>query len=329
MADRRLRIILNHLRGCEHPLKLFSSEVSATEDQKIESDISHNSVLTPQQLQFYKENGYLVVPKLVSNSVLDECHRHFIDICEHKIGPGNMWLMKELSLMKTGAVGEHLYYKVQELFYDDVFWKYCAYPKLLDYVECFIGNDITGIHSMLINKPPDARSLSSRHPLHQDLLYFPLRPVNKIVGAWTAMEEISADNGCLIVLPGTHKNQQLYRHDYPDWEGGMNKAFHGVLGFDDHITIPLCMEKGDTVFLHPLLIHGSGANLTKGFRKAISCHYASSDCNMIQLKGTIQENIALEMESIVLKKHGVVSDYEVLFKNKCRLIRGAEGFTSC
>lgn len=329
MADERLRIILNHLRGCGHPLKLYSSEVSVSEEQKIGSDTPGNSVLTTQQLQFYEDNGYLLVPKLVSHTVLDECHLHFIDLCKHKISPGNMWLMKELSQIKTGATGEHLYYKVQELFYDDIFWKYCAYPKLLDYVECFIGKNITGIHSMLINKPPDTKSLSSRHPLHQDLLYFPLRPVNKIVGAWTAMEEVTVDNGCLVVLPGTHRKQHLYRHDYPDWEGGTNKAFHGVLGFDEYITVPLCMEKGDTVFLHPLLIHGSGANFTKGFRKAISCHYASSDCHMIQVKGTIQENIATEMESIVLRKHGVASDYEVLFKNKCRFIRGTEGFTLC
>ena len=77
----------------------------------------------------------------------------------------------------------------------------------------------------------------------------------------------------------------------------------------------LSMEAGDTVFFHPLLIHGryclfafvaafhlfpiicriflstqllsdpprdSGANTTKGFRKAISCHYASSDCQYIR-----------------------------------------------
>ncbi|GLV31327.1 hypothetical protein CBL_11058 [Carabus blaptoides fortunei] len=34
----------------------------------------------------------------------------------------------------------------------------------------------------------------------------------------------------------------------------------------------------DTVFFHPLLCHGSGPNITKGFRKALSCHYASSNC---------------------------------------------------
>lgn len=328
MADTRLRIVLNHLRGYGHPVKLFSNQISVTEKPKSLSDITDNSVLTPQQLQFYEDNGYLVVPKLISDSLLDECYKHFIDICEHQVGSGNMWLMKELSLMKSGATGEHLYYKVQELFYDDIFWKYCTYPKLLDYVTCFIGQNITGIHSMLINKPPDTKSLSSRHPLHQDLYYFPLRPVDKIVGTWTAMEKINVDNGCLVVLPGTHKTQQLYKHDYPDWEGGVNKGFHGILGFNDHSTVPLCMEKGDTVFLHPLLIHGSGANLTKGFRKAISCHYASSDCHVVQIRGTVQENIALEMESVVRKKYGVVSDYEVLFKSKCRVIRGDEGFTA-
>lgn len=43
----------------------------------------------------------------------------------------------------------------------------------------------------------------------------------------------------------------------------VNVAFHGVVGFEDHPTIPLCMEKGDTVFLHPLVLHGSGVNTTK------------------------------------------------------------------
>jgi phytanoyl-CoA hydroxylase len=43
----------------------------------------------------------------------------------------------------------------------------------------------------------------------------------------------------------------------------VNKGFHRVEGFADHPLIPLPMEKGDTVFFHPLLIHGSGINKTK------------------------------------------------------------------
>ena len=89
--------------------------------------------------------------------------------------------------------------------------------KILKYVECFCGPDIMAIHTMLINKPPDPGTKTSRHPLHQDLNYFPFRPANRIVCAWTAMEKVHRANGCLVVLPGTHKGT-LKQHDYPDWE---------------------------------------------------------------------------------------------------------------
>ena len=80
------------------------------------------------------------------------------------------------------------------------------------------------MHTMLINKPPDPGTLTSRHPLHQDLHYFPFRPADRIVCAWTAIERITPDNGCLIVLPGTHKGV-LHQHDYPDWEVSSTQNF--------------------------------------------------------------------------------------------------------
>lgn len=70
---------------------------------------------------------------------------------------------------------------------------------------------------MFINKPPDSGALTSRHPLHQDLYYFPLRPADRIVAAWTALEEVTTSNGCLVVIPGSHRGE-LLPHGYPDWE---------------------------------------------------------------------------------------------------------------
>lgn len=44
--------------------------------------------------------------------------------------------------------------------------------------------------------------------------------------------------------------------------------YHGIQGYkQDNNRVHLVMEKGDTVFFHPLLIHGSGRNKTQGFRK--------------------------------------------------------------
>lgn len=65
------------------------------------------------------------------------------------------------------------------------------------------------VPAVLINKPPDPGTLSSRHPLHQDLHYFPFRPADRIVCAWTAMQRVTRENGCLVVIPGTHKGELL------------------------------------------------------------------------------------------------------------------------
>ena len=146
---------------------------------------------------------------------------------------------------------------------------------------------------MLINKPPDSGTRTSRHPLHQDLHYFPFRPQNRIVAAWTAMERIDDTNGCLVVCPGSHKGS-LHQHDYPEG-GAVNGMYHGIRGVEDEPRVPLHMEPGDTVFFHPLLIHGSGSNFSGRFRKAISCHYSCSDCYYIDVTGTTQENIAKEV----------------------------------
>ena len=44
--------------------------------------------------------------------------------------------------------------------------------------------------------------------------------------------------------------------------------YHGIIDFDPSVKrVHLEMEAGDTVFFHPLLIHGSGMNRTDGFRK--------------------------------------------------------------
>lgn len=141
------------------------------------------------------------------------------------------------------------------------------------------------------------------------------------------MERITEDNGCLFVIPGTHK-AALQPHDYPQvtpshsmssfqpqsyfvFQDDVNKAYHGLLGFENIPKTNLVMEKGDTVFFHPCLFHGSYPNHTKGFRKAISCHYASSDCYFIEVKGTTQENIGKEVEGMGKSKFGIELDFAV------------------
>ena len=68
------------------------------------------------------------------------------------------------------------------------------------------------------------------------------------------MEKIDQKNGCLVVVPGTHKGE-FQPHDYPKWEGGVNAMYYGIQDIDykNLNLVHLEMEKGDTVFFHPLL----------------------------------------------------------------------------
>jgi phytanoyl-CoA hydroxylase len=167
--------------------------------------------------------------------------------------------------------------KLQDYESDPVLDSYRLHPAVLDAVERIVGPNVMSIHTMLINKPPN---VDGRHPLHQDLLYFPFRPADSIVATWTALEPVTRENGCLVVVPGSQRGE-LLAHGAPageEWKY-LNGGYFGARDIDRAVDqrVHLPMEPGDTVFFHPILLHGSGRNRTSGFRRAISAHYARTD----------------------------------------------------
>ncbi|XP_077294009.1 phytanoyl-CoA dioxygenase, peroxisomal-like [Arctopsyche grandis] len=313
MAARRIEVITGHLR--RHNL---SPNPVAAQNYEYTLDCGP---LTKEQKDFYEKNGYLVIKKLIPDDILEKCRQHFVDLCNGAVDKGPMVMMREIALMEAGYTGENLYNKVQDILYDNVFSLYTEYPKLLDVISSFTGPNIMGMHSMLINKPPG----TTRHPPHQDLYYFPFRPANRIVASWTAMEDVYKENGSLFVIPGSHKGE-LFIHRYPvSDDNKINKAYHGIQNeFEiapesERVYVP--MEKGDTVFFHPIMVHGSGPNTTKNFRKAISCHYAASECNYIETKGTVQEGIANEITAIA-KSKGLDVDFKTAMYYRAKDLRG-------
>jgi len=324
-----MKVIFGHM-GQRHQnlLPQLSSAAGAMVDSSSGTEefqyTLDNQKLTPAQRAFYEENGFLVIPNLVPHDMIDNWKIRFLDLVEGRANTGGMTKMKDVTLKDMKNVsGEQVVNKIQDFVWDEILSEHCQIPQVLDYVECFTGPNIMAMHTMLINKPPDPGTRSSRHPMHQDLHYFPFRPANRIVCAWTAMEKIDTKNGCLFVVSGSHKGS-LEPHEYPSWENGVNKGYHGVKGFDHLPKSLLCMEKGDTVFFHPILLHGSGDNTTQHFRKAISCHYAGSECDYIDIRGTSQENIASEVEDIARRRGIEGIDFKDIWKFRSRLVRGEE-----
>jgi len=233
---------------------------------------------TEDQVEQYQRDGYAVIPGLLPPEALQVWSERLEAIVDGSVPPApGMLVMKDVMVAK-GAVkpGTPLeaIAKVQDFEKDPVLDTYTRRPEILACVEQLVGEGVMTIHTMLINKPPN---VDGRHPLHQDLLYFPFRPADRIVASWTALEPVTQENGCLVVVPGSHKGE-LLQHENPGWEH-VNGGYFGAAEIEGQKDqrVHLEMDPGDTVFFHPILLHGSGRNRTQGFRKAISAHYSRTD----------------------------------------------------
>lgn len=234
--------------------------------------------MTPEQMAEYERTGFAVVRGLFEPSELAPWIDRLGALIRGEVEPSEGMLVMRDVMVAKGAVqtdvAENAIAKVQDFDDDPVLRTYTEHPRLLEIVEQFTGPHIASIHCMLINKPP---GVDGRHPLHQDLLYFPFRPAERIVASWTALEPITRGNGCLAVVPGSHRGD-LLPHENPEWDY-LNVGYFGAVGVGAHPDrVHLEMEPGDTVFFHPLLLHGSGRNLSDGYRRAISTHFASARC---------------------------------------------------
>lgn len=326
----RLQVIFSHLEHTGNtewlPKTNTASTSSLPSPQRRKFRFTQDGCkLSEEERAFYEENGFVVIKRLVAPEKLDVYRDRFAQICKREVKVPNLTIMRDIAIKDSEFVpGEQAVTKIQEFQHDDVLFGYCCLPEVVDYVESFTGPNIMAIHTMLINKPPDAGKMTSRHPMHQDLYYFPFRPADGIVCSWTAMQTVNRRNGCLVVVPGSHKGK-LLTHTYPEWEGGVNKMYHGIQDYDPSCPrVHLEMEEGDTVFFHPLLIHGSGTNRTQGFRKSISCHYANSKSEVLKEVEPEQKLIKDEVISVTKKKLGeaLLFTFQDLWMLKSRHIRG-------
>ncbi|KAK2517762.1 Phyh [Columba guinea] len=205
--------------------------------------------------------------------------KEFIRICKKEVNPPGAMIMKDESLRFLYGQSEKAINKVQDFQEDEELFRYCTLPEVLRYVECFTGPNIMAMHTMLINKLPDSGKKN-------------------------------VDGGCLGCTSDVSKvgKRTLCSATFSCLKGKTNKLFHGLLDEDEkNPKVHLVMEKGDTVFFHPLLIHGSGINKTTGFRKSISCHFASSECYYIDVKNTTQEHLEKELADMFEKRYNMTS----------------------
>jgi phytanoyl-CoA hydroxylase len=95
---------------------------------------------------------------------------------------------------------------------DPAWLRYATMPEILGAVSQLIGEDIIVWGSALFCK---AGRGGRATPWHQDGHYWPIRPLETVT-AWIAIDNVDAENSCLRVIPGSHRERVGYAHDTDD-----------------------------------------------------------------------------------------------------------------
>jgi hypothetical protein len=130
--------------------------------------------------------------------------------------------------------------------------------RILDAVERLIGRDILVCGTTLFIKPPHTEGFVS---WHQDARYIGLEPHDWVTG-WVALCDVSLENGCMQMIPGSHKTE-LADHVDTFHEDNLLTRGQTVPDVDEASAVPVEMKVGQLSLHHPRVIHGSGPNLSQ------------------------------------------------------------------
>ncbi len=235
----------------------------------------HAPVLSDDELAAYHEHGYVRLGKVAPDEEIEALCRRIDDIMLGKIRYENMLMQMcpsvgKLELSKQTKVfkGSTLNYrKVQDLEQDPLFLPYIQHPLFRDITRKIIGDEVSAFRTMFFNKPAE-RGITINW--HQDGAGGWRLSIPPKVTIWTAMDATSVANGCLQIIPGSHKSMIPEKGDLLSPE---ERAIHAP----DEKRLYLEMEMGEVVLLHNWTLHRSEVNTTNRARRAFSVCYIDAE----------------------------------------------------
>ncbi len=197
---------------------------------------------TPEQVDFYRTQGYLKFGRIFTAPEMDALRAH-VDAM--------------IAALPEGKRPEEM--DVPH-FEDPWLFRYLADERVLDVIEDFIGPDIVLWSSHFIAKPRgDGRAV----PWHTDGAYWHnrLTPM-EVITLWLAVDPSIVANGCMRVLPGTHTSFRAAIDAYQPVDRKDN-VFHARIPpelIDESQAVDLELARGECHFHDAWTIHGSNPN---------------------------------------------------------------------
>ena len=143
------------------------------------------------------------------------------------------------------------------------------HPKILDAIEDVIGPDVLCWTTNFFIKEAASPGFIS---WHQDATYWGLEP-HDVITAWVAFTKSDLVAGCMKVIPGTHKKDQLPHVDTFHKDNLLSRGQEISVEVDERQAVPCLLEPGEMSLHHIKLVHGSEPNRSNDRRIGFAIRY--------------------------------------------------------
>ena len=208
-------------------------------------------LLSPAAVQSYRHHGFYSPVRVMSAADARQ-YRDALESHEAQAGQplqGNMRHKTHLLFTWADALVHH--------------------PAILDAVEDAIGPDILCWNTNFFIKEARSPGFVS---WHQDSTYWGLDP-DEVITAWVAFTDVTAENGYMQVIPGSHRIDQLPHVDTFHRDNLLSRGQEIAVEVDKSRAVGLAMRAGEMSLHHIKLVHGSDANRTDERRIGLAIRY--------------------------------------------------------
>lgn len=226
--------------------------------------------LTAEQKAFFEENGYLAYDKRVlTDEEIEALRQRSEEIVYGRVNHVPPRFVQLEAAFSNGQNSDtdrldqvrkmtHLCY------FDSLFESIARKPEIVDVIEDLIGPNIKLYCDQLMMKPRFNGTVTG---WHQDSVAWPMFAPQDHVSCWVALDDATVENGCMTVIPGSHKWGPIARDR-------QNQFLDNPL-----LAQPTPVERkaGYCMFHHGLNFHRTGANATPYRRRGLALHYLSAE----------------------------------------------------
>lgn len=229
--------------------------------------------LTPEQIQQFHEEGYLILPALLSP---ERC-THYRAVFEELVEKSRSMTVGEdgynLAPDTNGAPIPGQLHKIQGVcVVDERVLELTKEPVLLDCVASLLGPNIDVFGTKFF--PMQVRGATSTG-WHQDNYYFGTN-TDRVVSCAIYLEATDRENGCLRVMPRSHRTGEIVAHN-----AGQGQYAHGAWSeVEEDKAVDVICPPGTVVLFSANLLHGARPNLSDRTSYRTAWHYLPGDLRL-------------------------------------------------